>query len=58
MTDDPIIEEIHAIRKKICEECDYDFNRLTERYIKLQQQHSELLVRQVPKAEKTEIAVE
>ena len=58
MTQDPIIEEIHAIRKKICEECEYDFYRLTERYQKLQEKHPELIVRKVPKAETTEIAVE
>jgi hypothetical protein len=58
MTQDPIIEEIHAIRKRICEECDYDFQRLTERYIKLQKQRPELLVHKVPKAEMAEISVE
>ena len=58
MTQDPIIDEIHAIRKKICEECDYDFHRLTERYQKLQEQHPELIVRKVPKAATAEIAAE
>ena len=58
MTYDPIVEEIHAIRKKICEECDYDFHRLTERYQKLQKQHPELLVSKVPKAETAEIIAE
>jgi hypothetical protein len=58
MTHDPIIDEIHAIRKKICEECDYDFRRLTERYQKLQEQHPKLIVNKVPKAATAEIIAE
>jgi hypothetical protein len=58
MTDDPIVEEIHAIRERICEECNYDFDKLTERYVRLQKEHPELLVHQVPKTATTEIAAE
>jgi hypothetical protein len=46
-----IVEEIRAIRKQICEECDYDFQKLGEYYMRLQAEHPELLVREVPKAD-------
>ena len=55
---DPAAEEIYETRKKICEECDYDFKKLGERIMKLQEEHPELLVRHVPKTETTEAAVD
>jgi hypothetical protein len=51
MFNDPLVEEIHAIRKKIWEECGCDFHKLAEYYMKLQEQHPERLVREVPKTE-------
>jgi hypothetical protein len=48
---DPVAEEIYETRKKICEECDYDFTKLGERWMKLQEQRPELLVRHVPKTD-------
>jgi hypothetical protein len=48
MTDE-FVEEVHAARKKIWEECGCDFNRLVERIIRLQEQHPENLVYEVPK---------
>jgi hypothetical protein len=48
---DPVAEEIYEIRRKICEECDYDFKKLGERWTKLQEQRPDLLVRYVPKTE-------
>jgi len=38
---DKIVEEIHAVRRTICEECDYDFHKLGEYYMKLQAKHAE-----------------
>jgi hypothetical protein len=51
---DPVAEEIYEIRKNICEECDYDFQKLGEQIRKLQEQRPELLVRHVPKTECSE----
>jgi hypothetical protein len=48
---DEVVAEVRAARKKICEECDYDFEKLTARYMRLQAEHPELLVREVPKAD-------
>jgi hypothetical protein len=48
---DKIVEEIHAVRKKICEECDYDFQKMGERLMRLQAEHPERLVSEVPKAD-------
>ena len=55
---DPVAEEIYEIRKKICDECDYDFKKIGERLMRLQEQHPELLVREVPKTATEETAVE
>ena len=46
---DEFVEEIHAIRKQIVEECDNDFKKLAERFTRLQEQHPERLVFEVPK---------
>ena len=48
---DEIVEEVHAARKQIAEECGYDFKRLVERYKRLQAEHPEDLVDEVPKTE-------
>jgi hypothetical protein len=48
---DEFVEEIHAIRKRIAEECDYDFQKIGERLMRLQEQHPERLVYEVPKSE-------
>ena len=48
---DEIVEEIHAARKKIAEECDYDFKKLVERYKRQQAEHPEDLVYEVPRTE-------
>jgi len=47
MTDD-IVDEIHAVRRKIAEECDHDFKKLGDRYRKTQDEHPELMVTDVP----------
>jgi hypothetical protein len=48
---DEIAEEVYAARKKIAEECGYDFKRLVERYKQMQDEHPELLVDTVPKSD-------
>jgi hypothetical protein len=50
MTDE-LVEEVYAARKKIAEECDYDFKKLLERYERLQAENPEGLVDNVPKTE-------
>ena len=46
-----ILEEIYAAKKKIAEECDYDFEKLVERCKRVQAEHPELLVDHVPKSD-------
>jgi hypothetical protein len=48
---DEIVEEIHAARKKIAEECGYDFKKLVERYKRMQAEDPEGLVDFVPKSD-------
>jgi hypothetical protein len=48
---DEIIEEIHAVRKQIAKECGYDFKKLVEHYKKLQAEHPERLVTEVPRGD-------
>jgi|WetSurMetagenome_2_1015567.scaffolds.fasta_scaffold940766_2 hypothetical protein len=48
---DEFVEEIHEIRKRIAEECDYDFKKLGERFMRLQERHPEQLIFEVPKTE-------
>lgn len=48
---DEILEEIYAAKQKIAEECDYDFNKLVQRCKRLQAEHPELLVDEVPKSD-------
>jgi hypothetical protein len=48
---DEVVEEVHAIRKQIAEEFNYDFQKLGDHLIRLQAQHPERLVHAVPKTE-------
>jgi hypothetical protein len=48
---DEIVEEIHAARKKIAEQCDYDFDKLLARYERMQAENPEDLVDNVPKSD-------
>ena len=48
---DEFVEEVHEIRKQIADECDNDFRKLAERFIRLQEEHPEQLVFEVPKTE-------
>lgn len=36
---DPIVEEIHAVRDQIAQECDYDLKRLMERLRKKEREY-------------------
>jgi hypothetical protein len=49
--EDEIITEIRAVRRKIAEECDYDFDKLVERYKRMQAENPENLVDEVPKSD-------
>jgi hypothetical protein len=48
---DEFVEEIHAIRKRIAEECGNDMKKIGERLMRLQEQHPEQLVTEVPKSD-------
>ena len=39
MKDDPVIEEIHRIRREIFASCDNDINKLVNYYIELQKEN-------------------
>ncbi|MFZ1937395.1 MAG: hypothetical protein WCB27_14105 [Thermoguttaceae bacterium] len=49
--EDEIIAEIRAARRKIAEECGYDFDKLVERYKRMQAENPENLVDKVPKSD-------
>jgi hypothetical protein len=48
---DELLDEIYAAKKKIAEECDYDFKKLLARYERMQAENPENLVYEVPKTE-------
>ena len=48
---DPNVDEIHAIRRKICEECDFDFEKLGAYYMRLQEQDPTDLLTDAPATE-------
>jgi hypothetical protein len=48
---DGIVEEVHAARRKIAEECDYDFKKLRARYERMQAENPQDLCYEVPKTE-------
>lgn len=49
--EDEFVAEIHAVRKKIWEECGGSFQKLGEYVMRLQEEHPEGLVYEVPKTE-------
>ncbi len=55
---DNIVEEIHAIRRKIAEQCDNDMQKIGEYFMQLQKEHPENLVSKVPKEEMSNITAE
>ena len=50
MTDE-IVEEVHAAREKIWKESGRDFKKFIERLIRLQEEHPERLVGEVPRTD-------
>jgi hypothetical protein len=48
---DQFVEEIHAIRRRIAEECDNDMHKIAERFRQLEAEHPERLVYEVPRTE-------
>ncbi len=55
---DRIVEEIHTVRRKICEECDFDIKKLGEYYVRLQDEDPTNLVEEVPTTEPKQVATE
>jgi hypothetical protein len=47
---DPIVEEVHAVRRKIWEECGCDSQNYFEYILEFQRQHPENLVSYVPRS--------
>ena len=41
---DPIVEEIHSVRQKIAEDCNYDFKQIVERLRQREKTHKDRLV--------------
>jgi hypothetical protein len=54
---DTFVEEIHAIRREIAEECDHDLKKIGEYFMELQKRFPQRLVRPVRRA-KSEAADE
>ena len=48
---DRVVEEVHAVRRKISEECDFDLEKLGEYYMRLQDEDPANLVTEVPPTE-------
>ncbi len=44
MFNDPIVEEIHQIREKIMEECDWDIDKFFEMIRESEKKHPERLI--------------
>jgi hypothetical protein len=55
---DEFVEEIHAIRREIAEECGHDIEKICDYFMKLQEEHPEHLVSEVRKRESAETAAE
>ncbi|MGA2259460.1 MAG: hypothetical protein ABSG53_32700 [Thermoguttaceae bacterium] len=48
---DEFVEEIHAIRRSLAEECGNDMHRIAEYFRRLEAEHPERLIYEVPKTE-------
>ena len=49
MWKDPIVEDIHAIRRQIAKECNYDLQQIVDRLRKKEKKHQERLIFLRPK---------
>ena len=47
MWNDPIIEEIHAVRRELAAQCNDDLKAIVQRAMQKQQRHAALLLKQV-----------
>ncbi|OGQ83637.1 MAG: hypothetical protein A2289_11240 [Deltaproteobacteria bacterium RIFOXYA12_FULL_58_15] len=45
---DPIVEEIREVRRKIMQECDNDLDKLSERLMRVEEQHGGKVVHRKP----------
>jgi len=52
MARDPIVEELHQIRRKMLEDCGGDFDKLCERLMAAQEKHKDRLVSPPPRRKK------
>ena len=57
MWKDPIVDEIHSVRKKISGECNYDLKQIVERLRKKERTHKDRLV-SVPPGKTTASGIE
>ena len=48
MWKDPIVEEIHAIRRQIARECNHNLGQIVERLRKKEKRHKERLIFSMP----------
>jgi hypothetical protein len=55
---DRIVEEIHEIRRRLSEECNFDFDKLGAYYMRLQEAEPANLVSEVPATEPESAAQE
>jgi len=49
MWKDPIVDEIHSVRRKISKECQFDLNQIAERLRQKEKKHEERLVSPKPR---------
>ena len=47
MWNDPIIDEIHAVRRELAAQCNDDLKAIVQRAMQKQQRHAALLLKQV-----------
>jgi len=56
MTHDPLVEEIHRIRKKMWDECGGDYDKLVARWMAAQAKHKDRVVLKSMRSEKKPVA--
>jgi hypothetical protein len=49
--EDDVLAEIYAVKKRIAEECDCDFDKLLAQYKRMQEKSPEVLMSEVPKTD-------
>ena len=56
MARDPIVEEIHRVRKKMLDDCGGDFDKLFERLKDAQGKHKDRLVSKIPRTKRRPVS--